>query len=335
MKRAQQLLLILSSAVVFCAVASHVALKCLKIKATWGGYKSYGPTTLKGRAVLHCSSPGYDGIDWNRVAEALGTRIESWATPGSSPLEWEQMQERSTNATECFVAVSPHDLDEYFLCDFHAEIVPFSEAWRDLRQSGMDWQFAKRMLGQYPVMLARKLFPTIGRSDGVLVGLRAQLARLAGRKAEAGEAPKFGGTGPSEVEEKVSDWSEARLQRRLVLMRAGCQGKHSYAGPKKLALVRLLQQAQKQGTVKVLVVPLPPLYRQALLNTEVMQQFEAELADLQRLCPGVQMVRVDRLPVLDSNDYFYDYVHLNRFGQRLATDEALRQLQGQALSLSR
>ena len=319
MKRKWQFVLVLCVAVGISSAVSHFAVGWLKIKAGWGGYKYYGPADSKVAGILYSSSPGYDGIDWNVVAEMIGGGIESWATPGSSPSEWEEVPKSEPNVKYTFIAVSAHDLNEYFLCDFRADIVPFNRTLGDLRQCGADWQFSKRMFSQYPVMLVRKLFPTVGRSDGVMVGIRAKLLKLVGQSVDAGAAPKFGGSAKSDIQERVSDWTEDRVQRRLLLLRAACQEKQSFDGPKGLALVRLLQRADEHSEVVLVVVPQPPIYRNALLPPAARQQFEEELAQVKGQCPQVHVVRLDRLPALDHNDLYYDDVHLNMYGQQIAT----------------
>ena len=54
----------------------------------------------KADTVLFGSSLAYDGLDWWKISKAQGEAIESWATPGSSPVEWEVHQRRSPNATQ-------------------------------------------------------------------------------------------------------------------------------------------------------------------------------------------------------------------------------------------
>ena len=289
---------------------------------------------MKPPAILHGSSLAYDGLDWARISEGLDGAIESWATAGSSPAEWEMLHGRSPDATCAFIVVSPYDLNEFFLCDFRADIVPLGRTIRDLRKSDLDWQQDKRILSQYPRLFARKLFPTIGRSDGIMVGIRAKFQRLTGMSfaTDAGDAPKFGGTGKSEVKERISDWSDARSQRRLALLRVACQDKQSFNGPKKLALVRLLQRAETQGQAVLVVMPVPPLYHHEFLTSAVMREFEEALADVQQLCPQVKVIRLDQLPGLNKNDLFYDTVHLNMFGQQIATDALVSHLKALGIS---
>jgi hypothetical protein len=328
-----QLLLILCAVVVVCSAVSHVAVRWLGIKSTWGGYVRYGAENGKPMTILHGSSLAYDGVDWTQISDTLGGATESWATAGSSPAEWEVLHGRSPDVNRAFIVVSPYDLNEYWLCDFRADIVPLSQTILDLQKARLDWEQSKRILSQYPRMFVRKLFPSVGRSDGIMVGIRVKLQNLMGRSvAGAGEATKFGGPGKSENKERVSDWSEARLQRRLVLMRSACQGKHAFEGPKKLALLRLLRRAETQGQAVLVVMPVSPIYHREFLTPVVMQEFEAALIDVQGVCPQVKVVRLDQLPGLNQNDLFSDTVHLNMYGQQIATEALLGQVKALAVS---
>jgi hypothetical protein len=328
MNRKLQLPVIVCAVVAICSTVDHVAVRQLNIRVTPSSYQRYGPKDLKPLVSLYGSSLAYDGLDWVRISDGLGGAIESWATAGSSPVEWEVLHSRSPEATCAFIVVSPYDLNEYILCDFRADIVPLGQTIRDLQKTALDWQQSKRILSQYPRLFIRKLFPTIGRSDGVMVGIRGKLEKLTGASfgTSAADAPKFGATGKSEVKEKVSDWSEARSQRHLALMRVACQGKQSFNGPKKLELVRLLQRAEAQGQAVLVVMPVPPLYHREFLTAAVMRDFEEALTDVQRICPQVKVIRLDQLPSLNNNDLFSDTVHLNMYGQQIATDALVNRL---------
>jgi hypothetical protein len=327
-ERKVQLVLILCAAVAFCSVTSHVAIRWLKIRSQAVGYHHYGPEGEKARAVLYGSSLAYDGLDWKKICEVRGAAIESWATPGSSPAEWEVHQKRSPGATSAFVVVSPYDLNEYWLCDFRAEIVPLSRTLRDLWQCDVSWEFRKRILSQYGMAWIRKLFPTVGRSDGVMTGIRDRLKRLVGRGSEPSDSggPKFGATDNTTSQEKVTTWSAGHQLRRLTLMRIACQGKHAYNGPKKLALGRLLKQAAGQGEITMIVMPVSPIYRKEFLGKGEVEAFEAELTDMRKGCPKVKLVRLDQLPALNSDEMFRDFVHLNMFGNEAATAAFLKEL---------
>jgi hypothetical protein len=328
MKPWLKLALILCMAVAIASAASHATIRWLGIKASHGGYRHYGSQNLKAQTILHGSSLAWDGLDWGQISEVLGGAIQSWVTPGSTPAEWEVEHRRSPNVNRAFIVVSPYDLNEYFLCDFRADIVPLGQTIQDLQYCGSDRQLCKRILSQYPQTFVRKLFPTVGRSDGIMVGIRAKFHQLISGVAsmEVIDAPKLVATRTSEVVERVSDWSPARLQRRLVLMRTCFQGKHWFNGPKKVALARLLEEAGHQGQVVMVVMPVSPIYQKEFLVPSVMLGFEEALADLQHRNPQTRLVRLDQLPALNNNGMFYDLVHLNRYGQQIATAAFLEQL---------
>lgn len=328
LNRNLELALILCVVTAICSAGSHAAILWLKIRHTHGGNHHYGPKDQKALTILHGSSLAYSGLDWERISERVGGAIESWATAGSSPAEWELQHRRSPEVTQAFIVVSPYDLNEYILCDMRADIVPLSLAIGDLWRVDADWPFCKRVLGQYPVMLVRTLFPTVGRSDGVMTGVRDWLRKMTPGKNSVGsnEGVIFEAAGMSESRERLSDWSPARLQRRLVLMRSACEGRHTFNGPKKMALTRLVKRAEDQGPIIFVVVPVSPAYQKEFLTPEVMAEFETVLTELHQLCPRARLVRVDQIPAIRDDALFSDLVHLNIYGRQIATAAFFRQL---------
>ena len=277
-------------------------------------------------ALAEGSSLMLDGLSWTRVSKELGSGIENWFVAGSSPSEWEALVGRSQGAKLTFIVVSPYDLNEDFLCDDRAGVVALGRSISDLAECRAGWQFSKRVLSQYPREYVRVLFPTVGRSDGVMTGLRDAFRKLAGRwisiESEAGPKIAIGEqAGEEETKtEKVAGWAKERLLRRTVLMRAACQGRHTFNGPKKLAFLRMLRWATQRGRAIVVVLPVSPFYAQEFLGPEVAERFESALTDVQRSAPGALWLRLDKIRELHSNDYFWDLVHMNCDGQRIATD---------------
>jgi hypothetical protein len=271
---------------------------------------------------LHGSSIAYDGLNWNRIAKDFRGSIESWATAGSSPVEWEVHHSRSPQAEYTLVVVSAYDLNEYWLCDFRADIVPLRQALLDLSECGDDWQLCKRILSQYPQMVVRWAFPTAGRSDGVMVGVRAKLQSLlsGGTSDEADESPRFDPAGVSGTVVNLSNWPAARLQRRLVAMRSAFQGKQRFDASKKAALSRLLAQALSEGRALLVVMPVSKTYVREFLTGDAIQKFNEQINDLRRAYAQLSVVRLDSLPALDDDAMFSDLVHLNAKGQEIATD---------------
>lgn len=258
----------------------------------------------------------------------LGAPIESWASLGQTPSEWEYSPPPSKDVNRMFIAISPVDMNEHALSDFRVDYVPLAQTILDLWQIQADWPFSKRVLSQYPTRALRTFFPSVGRSDGVMTGIRDELKRLValGKQSEPDEALRFKMEGDSGLEERVSDWSPGRIQRRLALTHAACQGKHSFNGLKKIAINRLIQKFNQKGEVTLIVLPVSPVYQKEFLTAKVIQEFETELTDLQRSWPQAKLIRLDKLPSLQDNAMYWDFVHANRYGQQIVTAAFLSQL---------
>ena len=340
-KRWLQLALVLLVTVAVTTVASHLVVGSLGIRTGAIGYKLLAIGKSPPFALAEGSSLMIDGLSWKRIGEKFSQGIETWFVAGSSPSEWAVLQRRASNAPLNFIVVSAYDLNENFLCDYRAAVVPLDESIKDLWQSGADWPFAKRVLSQYPLRYLRYFFPTAGRSDGVMVGVREMLEKSLRPwvkiEDEAGPVVAAGADPGSEATEtgKVSDWSKARVLRRMALMRSACQGKQSFDGPKKLAFLRMLQRARRQGRVIVVVLPVSPMYSKAFLTTEASQQFEASLSDLEHRVPEANWVHLEKLPALNSNELFWDFVHMNADGQEIATRAFLSEIQARPIASAR
>lgn len=323
-----QLAIILCLAVIIAAVCSHLIVFYLKISTAPGKYQNYGAIDRVATVRLYGSSVAYSAIDWSKISEILGNPIESWASLGQTPSEWEYAPPPSKGVNRIFIAISPVDMNEHALSDFRVDYVPLTQTIMDLWQVKADWPFSKRVLSQYPTRALRTFFPTVGRSDGVMTGIRDELKRLVAveGQSEPDEAFRFKMKGDSGLEEKVSDWSPGRIQRRLALTRAACQGKHSFNGLKKLALNRLIQRVNQKGKVTLIVLPVSPIYQKEFLTVKVRQAFEMELSDLQRTWPQAKLIRLDKLLPLQSNAMYWDFVHANRCGQEIATANFLKRL---------
>jgi len=327
--RKLQLWVSLLAAIGIASIGSHAMVRLLGIRTGGVGYRLLAPGSGAPLALAEGSSLMASGISWELIAKEVGMGIENWFVAGSSPSEWESLMSRSPQARLRFIVVSAYDLNENFLCDYRAAVVPMTRSASDLRESRAAWQFSKRMLSQYPMEYVRALFPTVGRSDGVMVGLRDLLRRITSTwvtmESEAGPtiASRDDGAGDELATELVGDWPKDRVLRRMALMRAACQGKHSFDGPKKLALWRILRQATQQGRTIVVVLPVSPMYTEEFLTSEVVGQFEASLFEARRNAPEALWLRLDKVRELNSNDNFWDFVHMNVDGQRIATEAFL------------
>lgn len=333
MNRKWQLVIILCTVVLITSIISHSIIAWLKIERSFGRYWVIG-TEGGGRssAFMAGSSLAGDGLSWWEISDVLNLRIEGWTVAGSSPSEWERFQHKVTQTKLTIVVVSPYDLNEYFLCDFRANLVPLVQTVKDLWQSKVDWPFCKHVLSLYPLSYLRILFPTAGRSDGVMVGFREKLKNLLRDvlpiQSEAGPTLALNESASTQEYKKeiISLWDPGRTLRRLASLRSACQGIHMYSGPKRQAFLRMLQQAQRQGGVVVVVLPVSPFYAGEFLTPQVKQAFEEVLAYAAHNISQVFFIRLDQLNALKSNDYFWDLVHMNIYGRQIATEAFLGQM---------
>jgi hypothetical protein len=285
-----------------------------------------GLTNGPGWMCVAGSSLMYYGLDWDRIGKETGYRLERCGVPAASPSELEAICASTTNAGVMAAGISFYDLNEHFLSDFRAQTVPIATTIGDLYASQADWHFSKRLVSQYPLTWMRKLFPTAGRSLGVMVGLRTMARRWLGRQPDSDGNLAFNPHGV--VNERIEDWPAARTLRNLSQMRAGCQGRSSFDGPKHHALRRLLGNATRQGKVLVVVLPVSQPFAGEFMTEAATREFEGALAEIREACPSVSWLRLDQLPQLKSDRYFWDLVHLNVEGRSIATETLLASLKG-------
>ncbi len=328
MKRSHQLLFTCTMAVALASLTSHATIWWLKIRLKAVDYGRFGDADKPVGLFLAGSSLAFHGLDWRQIAPSIDTAIETRTAAGSSPSEWDVLARQGSEPFGVIAVVSAYDLNEFCLCDFRGEIVPFATTVRDLWQSHAGWAFSKRTLSQYPLALTRKLFPTAGRSGGVMVGLRSKLRDVMrfGAAVQADQGPRLGVDDNAAVAEKLSEWSADRLQRRSALMRAAFQGRHSFQGPKRLALMRLVDMAVQTGHATLVVLPVSPFYQREFLSPEIMRELEASLASVEREFPAARVIRLDQVDELQQDALFSDFVHLNRDGQQIASSALLVRL---------
>ncbi len=318
------------------SILSHSLVGLLRIKAEPVFVRQFGTRDRQDSRFVHGSSLAFDGLDWNRIAREFDFQLHNWSSLGSSPCEWEVLQQRTPAANSGFVVVSMYDLNEYWLSDFRADIVPIGRALADLRASPADWAETKRVLSQYPMAALRRLFPTAGRSDGVMVGIRAKIQHsFASVKANGITASGATATGTRpELSESITDWDPARFQRRLSGLRSTIRGKNGFDGAKRHALMRLLQSTSAKGYVCVIVLPVSQSYHAHLLTEADRRSFEELLAFIAKEAPNVPVVRIDRSPSLLTDSLYYDLVHLNAAGQSIATELLMGFLRSRRAAMS-
>jgi hypothetical protein len=327
-----KLLAMLAGVVLLASASTHGLVRLLDIRTTAGtGHKHFGNAKQEAKGLILGSSLTYSAVDWMSVASHLQVAMKSWPVPGSSPAEWEQMQRRSPQASMTFVGVSVYDLNEVSVCEYRANIVPLRRTVEDLWASRADGGFARRVLSDYPMTWSRAVFPTAGLSDHVIFGFRDEARRLVARPGQQTDTADERLSVASDFvsADALSDWPRDRLLRRLAVMR-GSQGRPWFSGPKHLALIRLLQQARRQGSATVVVLPVSPLYNSEVVTAEDVARFQASVDDAKRAVPEATWVHYDELAAMNSNDCFSDLVHANRRGRSVITPEFLKSLNGAA-----
>ncbi len=320
--RGIQYLGVLCLAILLAAAGSHLVASWLKIKV-----RAAEPFVIGQKnthiAFLAGSSVADYGVDWDEIAETENLQIHVWGIAAGSPVEHEQFQQLVPEARTTFIAVSAVDLDEALISDFRAAIVPLDKAMRALWSAGADARYAREVLSQYPTTWLRSLFPTLGRSRGILGAIRVKLkgAIQSAAGEDAGPTIKFGkdGGGDNYRRQKMSDWPAEELQRKLVAMKVTFKGETSFHGLKEGAFKRMLEMAAAQGRTIVCVMPSSPAYKRAFLSSDRTRDFEDSLERLKSSVPKVEWIRVDQLPEFSSGDYFCDLTHLNEQGNKVAT----------------
>lgn len=286
-------------------------------------------TAFSGPPILVLgSSVTFFGISLPKVAEAVHTPVTVRSIGAASPAELEPLQREVPDPKMTLIGVSIFDLNEQNLSPAKPLLVPFVRSAIDLYQSKTSWRQSKRLLSAYPVQWVRYLFPTAGRSPEVMVGLRDFLAAVTHR-ARSEESPTKLLLTSEDVSrpEKITDWNEARLLRRLAELRVSGLDENVFAGPKELALDRVLQRAfSKEGGATIMVLPVSPPYYHAFVNEDSATRFERALQKRQEQFPTLKILRLDKEPALHEPAVFWDLVHLNDDGRRLATSLLLKQL---------
>jgi hypothetical protein len=325
--RSGQLAIVLAVAIIVASCGSHLLATWLKVKTRAAQAFTIGKLNGKPPVFLAGSSVADYGISWEQISTQLDTEIKVWGIAGGSPFEWEQFQRQVPEAKTTFIVFSAVDLDEALISDFRAAIVPVGHTVKTLLAAHADRNYSERVLSQYPITWLRVLFPTLGRSRGIMGDLRIKITNLISpssyiSESNAGPTIKFGKeTADDEYKrQRMSDWSESKIVGKVAAIGVDFQGDHSFNGPKRRAFDRMLQYADQRGRTVVVVLPVSPAYANEFLRPDDAQKFQKALGELQRSAPRAEWLRLDQLPALSSADNFCDVGHLNVFGKRIATE---------------
>jgi hypothetical protein len=309
---------------------SHVLAHWLGITRSTGIYRRVGP--VSGPQVFTAgSSLLVSGLDWPRISSVLGQGIENWSVGGSTPDIWEQFARRRHNGNLTVIGISLYDINETRVAADRAMCVPFGRSVSDLWTSAAEPDLWHRTLTQYSMKYLWLPFPTAGETEKVLVGMRRKAAELSGRQAslDAYEGVLLQPQGVldgGKFTTNLTDWSSAKLQRRIEALGADIQDRHEFfRGPKRLALHRLIAASQKQGKVILVVFPVSKAYLTVWVNERVVRDFEKAVGEAKAAAPDTLVVRLDTIPDITDDANFWDLVHLNSTGRRLATNVFLQE----------
>lgn len=321
MSRGRQLCLVLAAVLVLCSALSHVLIWLLGIRTDVIDRASILPEAAGPPVIVAGSSLTFFGVSWQQAAKAMQRPVVTRSVGGASPCELEPLLREVPQARRLIIGVSIFDLNESNLSDSRPALVPFVQSVRDLHASRTDWTATKRILWSYPLPWVQRGFPVAGRSNAVMVGAREKVRSLLKRqpKPEPEARLSFKTDEDAIRPEKLSDWDAGRVARNLSQLASAGLDRGGFDGPKARALARILVQAANQEPTVVLVFPVSPPYRGKFGDAASVAAFEQALARLKAADPNARIIRLDRVPALQSAEVFWDLVHLNDDGHRLAT----------------
>ena len=337
MSRRKQLLVILVAVLTLSSALDHLIARQFRIMARAGDPLQFGNGTGPHIAFVAGSSLTFYGIAWKDVAALIHAEVLSYAVPGGSVREMEVLFRRQPAATRTFIGISAYDINENHISDFRAQFVPFTEELANLWAARADWAYSKKVLSQYPMRLVRVIFPTVGQYAAVMVKLREILRAVAHTGAPAPDRKPSADfavitdKGNNQTS-TIADWEPAHLQRSIVDVSSHGGGNFEFHSTKRQSLLRFIHQGAAQGKAVVLVMPESPFYNHEFLTESVRHRFEEFLAEAQKETPEALWVRLDQVPELNSNQYFWDLVHLNARGQAIATKVLLEKLKAAGLA---
>ena len=325
--RQRQFFAIIAAVLALASAGSHLVVRVLGIR-TDGVERGRIAAASGEPALVLGSSLTFFGVSFPQVAKEWPRPLITRSVGGCSPCELETLAREVPEARRTIIGVSLFDLNESSICDARPVLVPLSQTVRDLYASGASWPAAKRVVWSYPLPWLQKIFPVAGYSPAVIVSLRDKTGALLKRPASAEpEARLSFKTDEDAVRpEKLSGWDAGRLARNLAQLRAAGLARGGLAGPKALALGRILDRTAAQEPPVVLVFPVSPPYRAAFAGPAVQAEFEQALARARTHRPDLVLIRLDQESALQPAEVFWDLVHLNDDGRRLATRLVIAQL---------
>ena len=328
MSRGFHFAIVVVAAVVIAIIGSHWLADWANIKTTVSESLVFGAPNGKPPAFRAGSSLSDYGIDWNVIATQTQTEILAWGVAAGSPFEFEQFQKQVPQARTTYIVVSAYDMDEANVSDFRAALVPLGDTIESLREIHAGWAYSKRTVSQYPMTWLRILFPTLGRSRGVMGRIHEKIHALLHHTTGSGETEAGPVLDVSKEKvadgyrlQRIEDWSKSEMMGKVAAMQASFQGSGAFDGQKFQAFLRMLQYGCQKGPTIVVVMPVSASYSKAFISPDLEAQFETAMSDAQRRYPQVKWLRLDQASGLSSDENFCDLVHMNVYGRHAATEK--------------
>jgi len=322
------LIIVFVSTMVLSSISSHLIHWVLEVPNDSSRSWSYGIKPESDTIAALGSSLLFSALSTKEISAKLSRPVRNCWVVSASPCELEPIAAGCSAASLFLIGISIYDQNEYILSDFRSELVPLRQSVADLWSSHCDWPLAKRIGGQYPLKYTRIIFPTAGRARSVMMAIKARLVSLAQSPRKDVSPSRFDARFEEPVEDCIKQWPKGKLIDRIAFLRNLCEGgRHAFNGPKSLALRRILNASPKNGKIIVVALPVSPEYRDSVSRMHATLDYDNWLAQLMISVPEVHWIRLDRLHALNTSGCFYDLVHMNAQGRRLATDFVTQSLE--------
>jgi hypothetical protein len=194
----------------------------------------------------------------------------------------------------------------------------------------LGWEQTKMLLWKYPLDWFQYFFPTLGRSWEIQVIIRDKLLEFLDRRGQnsSEEAPIELAPYSNNKTNSILSWDAGRMERNVAQMRQRNVLLHNnFVGPKSRALDRMLERGTKMESASIIVIlPVSPEYIRRFVDAETTAAFERMLSELHNRHPAAKFIRLDQEPSLQKDDFFWDLVHINADGQKVATCRLIEQL---------
>lgn len=328
MTRGRQLVIVLAWVLVLSSAFSYTIVRVLDIRTKTVDRGRINAEARGTPVLVTGSSLTFFGISFREVAKVMERPLVTRSVGSCSPCEFEWLALEVPEATQTIMGVSLFDLNENNLSDSRPVIVPFAQTIRDVRASHTEWTSAKRVVWSYPLPWIQHVLPLAGRSNAVMVNVRDKIRTLR-KQPESTETESkltFNTDEDSIRPEKLSDWDRGRIDRNLAQLSAAGLERGRYDGPKSLALARVLERTARQEPAIVIVLPVSPPYRAKFAGATTSEHFEQALGRIRAANPNLYLIRLDQDPALQHAEVFWDLVHLNDEGRRIATRRLIAQL---------